>query len=153
MEVDEMARALTTVIATNGRPDLLRRTLESLAACMKPTLYRGTIIVENGVKAGAEEVVGSCHPGLNARYLYDNRGNKCHALNTALEQVEEGLIFFTDDDVRIHPNTLCVYAEEAAGVEAGQFYGGPTGVDYEREPAEWLRPYLPASARGLQLEK
>ena len=147
-----MARALTTVIATNGRPDLLRRTLESLAACIKPTLYRGTIIVENGVKAGAEEVVRSCHPSLSAQYLYQHQGNKCHALNTALEQVGEGLIFFTDDDVRIHPDTLCAYADATAKTGGGQFFGGPIGVDYDVEPPEWLSRYLPFSARGWRLD-
>ncbi|MFQ5804383.1 MAG: glycosyltransferase family A protein, partial [Candidatus Methylomirabilales bacterium] len=152
MGFDEMACGLTTVIASSGRPELLRRTLESLAACRKPAIYRATIIVENGGKAGAEDVVRGSDACLNARYLYERRANKCHALNVALEHVAGGLIFFTDDDVRIHPDTLCAYADAAASADGGQFFGGPIGVDYDVEPPEWLRPYLPPSARGLQLE-
>lgn len=147
----QMASALIVVIATAGRPGLLRRTLESLAACRKPDVFHRTIIVENGSKRGAEEVVRFCHPSLNAHYIYQSEGNKCLALNKSLEMVTDSLIFFTDDDVRIHPNTLCAYAEAAAGIEGGQFYGGPAGIDCEQQPAEWLKSYLPLSARGWNL--
>lgn len=146
-----MARALVTVIATAGRPDLLRRTLNSLAVCELPPIYRGAVVVENGPKRGAEEVVSSCDPRLSARYLYQAEGNKSLALNAALDQVGDALIFFTDDDVRFHPGTLRAYAEAAEGRDGGHFYGGPTGVDYEAEPPDWLKAYLPSSARGRSL--
>lgn len=147
-----MANDLLIVIATSGRPELLRRTLASLAECRKPEIYRETLVVENGPKAGAEEVVRAFQKSLNARYLYVAQGNKSHALNAALGPLEDCLIFFTDDDVRVHPETLCAYAKAAEGVSGGLFYGGPTGVDYEREPPDWLKVYLPPSARGWGLD-
>jgi len=88
---------------------------------------------------------------LRARYVYETLGNKSHALNQVLECTKDCLIFFTDDDVRIHPETLCAYTEAATGIDGGQFYGGPTSVDYEQDPPEWLKPYLPHSAKGLNL--
>ena len=150
--MSKMASALTIVIASAGRPSLLRRTLESLAACNFPTIYRGTVIVENGPKAGAEEVVRSFSAGLNAQYVYTKHGNKCRALNMALEQVGDSLIVFSDNDIRIHPDTLCAYASASAGIDGGQFYGGPTGVDYDVRPPIWLNPYLPPSALGWHLD-
>lgn len=148
-----MADDLIAVIATAGRPELLRRTLTSLAECQKPDIYRETVVVENGPKAGSEEVVRLYHSSLKARYVYVPLANKSHALNTVLEMVGDCLIFFTDDDVRMHPGTLCAYAETAAGFKGEQFYGGPTDVDYEREPPEWLKAYLPPSARGWRLDE
>jgi len=147
----DMASDLFIVIATAGRTELLCRTLASLAESRKPAIYRETIVVENGPNAAAEEVVRSFHSRLGTRYVYLPQENKSYALNTVLGILGKCLIFFTDDDVRIHPNTLCAYAEGATGIEMGKFYGGPVSIDYEREPPNWLINYLPASARGWQL--
>ena len=124
-----MAHNLVVVIATAGRSRLLRRTLGSLAACVKPSIYRETIIVENGPKGDVEKIVSQYAPSLNARYLYVTLANKSNAVNQALAILEECLIFFTDDDVRFHPGTLCAYAQAAEGVETGVFYGGPLSID------------------------
>ncbi len=66
-------------------------------------------------------------------------------------ELGDSLVCFFDDDVRIAPGTLRAYARAAAGVESGQLYGGPLGVDYELPPPDWLLPYLPASALGWSL--
>lgn len=139
---------LYVVIATHERPDLLKRTLDSLAKCTLPEGYQSTIVVENGSKAGAEEIVNAHAQTLNARYLYTPRGNKSHALNVALQEIENGLVLFTDDDVRLHPEVLVRYAEAAKGVDEGVYFGGPTDVDHEKEPPNWLVSSLPHSAVG-----
>lgn len=146
-----MAADLIAVVATAGRPELLQRTLTSLAACQRPEIFCGTVVVENGPKTGAEQIVRLYDSSLRVQYVYKPRANKSVALNKALEGVGNCLIFFTDDDVRIHPDTLCAYAEAAAGRNSGELYGGPLSVDYEREPPEWLKSYLPRSARGWSL--
>ncbi len=40
-------------IATSGRSDLLKRTLNSLAGCQLPAGYAETVVVENGTPAGS----------------------------------------------------------------------------------------------------
>ncbi len=144
-----MASFLIVVIPTSGRPDLLRRTLDSLSHCKKPAIYRKTIVIENGPKTGAEEIVQAYDTSLTATYLYEPMGNKSQALNRMLEREQDGLVFFTDDDARFDVEVLCAYAEAAKGIERGQFYGGPMGVDYEQEPPSWHKTYLPPSAIGL----
>ena len=52
-----MAHALWVLIAAAGKPTLLKRTLDSLAAAQKPGSYRGTLVVENGPQCGVEAVV------------------------------------------------------------------------------------------------
>jgi GT2 family glycosyltransferase len=143
-----LAKRLYVAIATVGRAELLRRTLDSLARCRRPPGYQATVVVENGPKQGAEAVVGAYRTSLATRYLHEPVANKSRALNRALETIGEGLIFFTDDDVRVDETVLCRYAEAASGIEAGQFFGGPIEVDYEEEPPEWLKVFLPDSARG-----
>jgi hypothetical protein len=41
-----MASEMRVLLATAGRPKLLRRTLESLARCHIPSIYRETVVVE-----------------------------------------------------------------------------------------------------------
>ena len=54
---------------------------------------------------------------LDARYLFESAGNKSKALNTALAQIGEGLVVFLDDDIRVGPDLLEVYAEAARSSE------------------------------------
>jgi cellulose synthase/poly-beta-1,6-N-acetylglucosamine synthase-like glycosyltransferase len=148
-----MERNFFILIATAGRPTLLARTLESLASCARPSGFRETIVVENGGQNGAEDIVRSFASRLNTRYLYVPDGNKSRALNEALATMGEGLVFFTDDDVRLTPDTLIRYAEAAYTpdtVPSGRFFGGPTEVDYETEPPAWLQRFFPLSARGWE---
>lgn len=152
-----MAKDLVVVIATIGRSELLKRTLSSLEACQKPDIFRGVIVVENGGKGGGENVVYSYSHSLNARYMYLTKACQSRAKNTAVKAVAQEvnqncLVVFTDDDVRIHAHTLCAYAEASAASDGGKIYGGPVGVDYEVEPPEWLKAYLPASASGWRIE-
>jgi glycosyltransferase involved in cell wall biosynthesis len=143
-----MASDLFVVIPTSGRSELLRRTLKSLEECQKPKSYRETIVVENGQKGSIEEIVKDFRSSLNAKYQYVGNANKSNALNQGIRTIPNGLIFLTDDDVRFHPRVLCAYDGESDKYGSGQIYGGPVRVDYQREPEEWLKPYLPSSAKG-----
>ena len=136
------------VIATREREALLARTLACLAECRRPEGFAGTLVVENGRRAGAERVVRNAPAGLDVRYLFEPAGNKSKALNAALAQVDDGLVVFLDDDIRVGPDLLEVYAQAARRVGAGQFFGGPVEPEYEEAPPGWMLEFLPKSARG-----
>lgn len=149
----ESGAPIVVMIATAGRPGLLRRALESISACRIPRRYRGTIVVENGPGCGAESVVNAFNDApLKSVYLYSPIPNKSRALNRALRSLEgDELVVFTDDDVRVGENWLDAYAEASCGVPGGFVFGGPFGVDYEVEPPAWLIPFMPRSAVGRPL--
>lgn len=140
--------SITVLIPSHQRPELLERTLESLAECDLPDGYQTTVVVENGGTFGAEAVCKAADPTLNVTYLHHEEGNKSLALNMALEKIDTGLVLFLDDDVRLSQETLVEYAAAATALPNGWFFGGPIGVDREVEPPEWLERYLPASAKG-----
>ena len=146
---------LVVVIPTHGRPDLLGRTLASVAACARPAGYGGCLVVENGPRAGAEAVVAGAaraHPGAGFRYLHHGRANKSAALNAALAGVPDGaLCVFFDDDVRVEPDVLLRYEAIGERTGPGTFMGGSVRCDYDMPPPDWLVPLLPLSARGLDL--
>ncbi len=143
--------SLSVIIPTHGRPALLSRTLESVAACNLPETYRELVVVENGSREGAERIVKTLPEHLNARYMHEERGNKSNALNSALETINDGLVVFFDDDVWVHPNTVKAYAKAAENCEGGAFFGGSVQVDREAEPAEWLELLLPDSVCGYEV--
>jgi glycosyltransferase involved in cell wall biosynthesis len=140
---------ITVVIPTHGRAELLGRTLDSLVVCERPANYVSTIVIENGSRGGAEQTTSRFAESLNARYIHLEVGNKSAALNHVLNELRGHFLFLTDDDVRFDPQTLVAYAR-AAVAGPGTYFGGPTEVDYECRPAEWLIAYLPTSARGFR---
>lgn len=143
-----MAASLTILIATAGSNSLLDRTLMSLNECIKPDSYLGTVIIENGIKCNAEQIVQKYRDSLNATYYYVEKGNKSAALNHAMSQIQDKntLIFFTDDDARFDKNILMVYDRVLQLAEKNYYFGGRSRVDYEKKPAEWLLSVLPTSS-------
>ena len=143
---------MVVVIPTHGRSVLLKRTLDSLEQCQIPGSFEGLFLVENGSREGAEALADELPGRLNARYMHVELGNKSHALNRALAEIEEqSFIVFLDDDVRVHPDAFLAYARAGEEYGRGFFFGGPVQVDREERPAEWLEPLLPYSAKGYDL--
>lgn len=138
---------ISIVIPTCERGALLARTLESLSACQLPSALHRVVVVENGGRGNAEEVVQTFTDRLPVIYDHVPSPNKSRALNHVLYRSGDELMIFFDDDVRILPTTVAVYAGAAAGRVSG-FFGGRCCVDYEEEPPAWLKPYLPPSATG-----
>lgn len=139
-----MARSLWVLIAAANKPELLGRTLASLAAARKPSSYRGTLVVENGRRCGVEEIVSSFGREHQFGHFYVPEPNKSHALNCGLTRLDGGLVFMTDDDVRLDPRVLVTYDEAAKGCEGGEFYGGAVQIDAEHGlPPAWMRRFYP----------
>jgi len=139
------------VIVSHDRCHLLERTLASLAECDLPPEYAGVMVVENGRQFGAERAVAMADPRLHATYIFEPSSSKSQALNRVLEQLTDEFIVYLDDDVRVEPHTVRRYIDAATEHVQGFYFGGPTGADYEQEPPEWLREYMPASATGFSL--
>jgi glycosyltransferase involved in cell wall biosynthesis len=146
-----VADDLVVIIPTADRPNLLKRTLNSLCVCKKPSIYRETIVVENGSNRSSIEVAKQFEKALSLRYIHVVIANKSNAINQVLNTLGDCLIFFSDDDVRLEPGVLEAYDRAAAGKRCGEFYGGPFGVDYVKIPPSWLNEFLPKSAKGWEL--
>jgi len=142
--------AIHVVVPTFNRDALLARTIRSLSASSPPSVPVTTWIVENGKRGKAAEIALQAATWLNARYRFCEAGNKSAALNMVLSEIEEGLVTFFDDDVRVVEGVLPSYAAAAAAAPEASFFGGPFGVDYETEPEPCIRRHLPASARGWE---
>lgn len=138
---------LTIAIATHGRPELLRRTLENLASIVPGDPACRIVVAENGGRLGAEEVTRSVAVPCRLEYLYLPRPNRCAALNAIIATAPTGLVWFLDDDVTVDREAVESYWR-SADEEENQYFGGPMEPEFEEPPPSWLLPYLPRSARG-----
>ena len=129
----------TIIIATHGRPRLLRRTLESIVCCERPPGLDSILVVENGGRGGAEEVCASVDGKIVVRYTYVDEGNKSKALNRGLMEADTEFVCFFDDDVRLGTSTLTDYVGAASRYGPGHFLGGPVLPEFEEVPPQCRR--------------
>ena len=142
---------MVIIIPTCQRGELLERTLQCLVDADMPDSVQRVLVVENGKKDEAESKTTRFKGKLPVEYRYTPEASKCAALNLALADCQGEFVVFFDDDVRIDPGCVRSYAEAAAGKSGGEFYAGKCNVDYDVEPPEWLKHYLPFSAKGWGL--
>lgn len=139
------------VIPTSRRTDLLARTLTSLAAARLPDAVADVLVVENGGAhgaAGVVELLGPRFGRVRLRHLLIEDASKCRALNAALAETGADVVSFFDDDVLIAEEAIEAYVDAAARYGPKHHFSGPLVPDWEGEPPEWLKRYLPPSAKG-----
>lgn len=141
------AEPMACVVVTCGRPELLLRLLESVAAAEDAGLLSRLMVREVGGRADGEAVCRAFAGRLPIEYARQEDSRKTVALNAAVREVGGGLVVFLDDDVRIEPGLFSAYAA-AAAAHPNAYFGGPFGVDRPQDPPDWLETYLPPSAVG-----
>lgn len=141
--------SLFVLVPTHNRVSLLERTVDSLLACERPADRDvRVVVVENGTKAGTEELLRGKVSWLRPEYRYHAQPNKSEAQNLCVDEAGDSLVVFLDDDVRVTPGLLVEYAKAAGDRRSGAIFGGGMLIDYETAPPRWLADYLPPSARG-----
>ena len=143
------SNSITSVMVAHGRSAVVAQTLRGLADCEQPASYERMILVENGPPCGMAEAIAPFRERLRITHETASSPKKTVALNHALQWIGTGWALFIDDDVRVSPDWIRCYAEAISHERQGHYFGGPTSVDYEQRPPEWLIPYLPESAKGL----
>jgi glycosyltransferase involved in cell wall biosynthesis len=102
----------SVVIPTLGRPEILRRTLISLAAC--DPAPSEVIVVDGDTDRSAEPVVAEVGDGGGGwRYLTGPRGSS-HQRNTGIDAAGGDVIVFSDDDVTYASDVFAVLEEAYA---------------------------------------
>ncbi|MGK2941529.1 MAG: glycosyltransferase family 2 protein [Immundisolibacter sp.] len=146
-----MTPSAAIVIPSYGRPDLLRRTLQSLVDAQWPPSFTGVWVVENGPQTGLQALCQEFAARLPLHYLHEPQLGLSAARNAGARACQGEVILFLDNDVRVAPDALTAYAQAFADYPDAGAFGGPIVPDYDAVPADWLRPYLPWSAAGVNL--
>jgi glycosyltransferase involved in cell wall biosynthesis len=105
------APVLSSIVLNWNRADLLKRTLESIAATI--TVPHEIFVIDNGSTDESHDIIAAFrrqHPSVEAILLDENRGGE--AINLALERATGKYIHITENDIEYLPG----WCETAIGL-------------------------------------
>ncbi|TWU07970.1 glycosyltransferase [Stieleria varia] len=142
---------ISVLIAAHARPEMLARTLSSLADADQVSRVDQVVVVENGGQQQLDAVVDGFSDRLPVRYDRIANANKSMALNHGLDLIAGGLVILLDDDILVDSGLIRAYLHAMTEYPKGAFFGGPITVDYETPPETSLLPFMTASTKGWSL--
>ena len=115
-------RKYSVIIPVYNRPD----ELQELLTCLRIQTYKNfeVIIVEDGSKIRADQVVRSFQAVLDVHYFYKENGGQGFARNTGFEKASGDYFILLDSDALIEPSYLAV-VDEKLNTDYVDLYGGP----------------------------
>jgi GT2 family glycosyltransferase len=116
---DQGAMSWSVIVPTHGRPEQLRRCLESLARVDWPAETFEVLVVDDGGVL-AEDCVEAVGP--NARLIRQNHAGPAAARNRGAREATNERLAFVDDDCTVAPGWLAGFAralDEHPGAAAG----------------------------------
>lgn len=128
--------AISILIPTHNRSDMLRRTLDSLAKVEAPAATDiEVIIVANACSDDTVAVAEACFTDLPfpGRVVEEPTPGLNHARNRCVQETTADVCAFVDDDVRFEPDWLVEIAKLYNGSEHVDIAGGRIVLEFESE--------------------
>ncbi|MEM7454412.1 MAG: glycosyltransferase [Planctomycetota bacterium] len=124
-------------ICTFNRAELLQNTLNSIAACVKPSGCDVRIIVVNNNSTDRTSDVVNSLTGIDVKLVDEPQQGHTFARNKAIVEADGDLLIWTDDDVLVSTDWITGYA--AAYRESNDaFWGGPIEPIFDPPAPEWI---------------
>lgn len=130
--------ALSVILATRDRPEMLARTLESFTALVAPEDGWELLVVDNGSAAPTQALLTQYLHRLPLTILEQASPGKSRALNRAVELVRGELVVLTDDDVLPEPDWLVRLQQAALDHPAASYFGGTILPCWSGPLPRWL---------------
>lgn len=136
--------ALTILICTHNRSDLLERVLASLNAARRPAIPVRILVAANActddtvARMQAYQAQQEAKAWLPLRLIEVPTPGKSHALNRAIPQVDTELTAFVDDDHRVDENYLLAIEQAAATWPDAGLYCGRILPDWDGSEPTWV---------------
>lgn len=136
--------AITVLICTHNRADLLERVIDSLNAAERPRMPVRILVAAN---ACSDDTVArmrsyqTTHPNsgrLPLELLEVPTPGKSHALNAAIPRITTELVAFVDDDHRVDSNYLCAIETAASLWPETELYCGRILPDWDGSEPGWV---------------
>lgn len=125
------AQPVSAIIATVGRPDLLRLCLESLSR--QTVSVAEAVVVHCGADAETQTVTGDPRwreAGLDVRYFHHAERNCAQQRNFAIAQAKHDNLLLIDDDVEVDPRWVeelfePIWTDPTVGATMGRLTNQP----------------------------
>jgi len=139
-----MAAALTLLICTHNRADLLERALASINAAKRPAMPVQILVAANActddtvARMQAYQARQAGHGWLPLTLIDVPTPGKSHALNRAIPTIDTELTAFVDDDHRVDENYLVAIEQAAQAWPDTGFYCGRILPDWDGSEPAWV---------------
>jgi glycosyltransferase involved in cell wall biosynthesis len=130
---------LTVAICTWNRSQLLAQALEQMThLVIPPTVQWELLVVNNNCTDSTDEVIAAFESRLPIRRVFEPKPGLSNARNAAVTEARGDYILWTDDDTRVHPNWIQVYADAFQRRPAAVIFGGLVLPLFAVPPPPWL---------------
>jgi len=136
--------ALTILICTHNRADLLERVLASLNAAKRPVMPVQILVAANActddtvARMRAYQTQQDAQGWIPLRLIEVPTPGKSHALNRAIPEIDTELTAFVDDDHRVDENYLAAIEQAATTWPDAGLYCGRILPDWDGSEPEWV---------------
>lgn len=131
------APAISVVVCTRDRAELLRGALLGLARQSLPASEHEVLVVDNGSTDHTAEVVAEMAARMpSLRYLREEAVGLSHARNRGWREARGEWVAYTDDDCRLPPQWLAEAGRALAERRPG-LLGGPVYAFYDGGRPDW----------------
>ena len=132
--------SVVVVLSSHNRDHSLSQTLEHLAR-QRMSLNWRVVAVDNASTDATADVLAryTKDPRLALHALYEPNIGKPRALNRALDQIDEALVVFIDDDVDLGADWLQAYVDAAARWPDHAIFGGPVIPVFPPDSPAWVQ--------------
>lgn len=136
--------AITVLICTHNRADLLERVIDSLNAAERPQTPVQLLVAANActddtvARMRAYQAAQPQSGRLPLELLEVPTPGKSHALNAAIPQIATELVAFVDDDHRVDKHYLCAIEAAASRWPDAGLYCGRILPDWDGSEPEWV---------------
>ena len=131
--------AVSIVVCTYNRADVLRSALETLRVQYAPLEFFEIIVVDNNSTDATPAVVEGFQKDMaNLRYCFEPEQGLSHARNRGWREAKGEYVAYVDDDCRMPVDWLgnALNVIERAAPAA---FGGPYKPWYQTPPPEWVK--------------
>jgi glycosyltransferase involved in cell wall biosynthesis len=133
--------AISVLIATRNRAEVLNDTLQSLKAQVVPnSVIWEAIIIDNGSSDQTSDTINCNKRELRLIHLEESKPGKSAALNKALTVARGDIFVFTDDDVKPSLTWLSELYRAAQVWRDYNIFCGPIIPLYPPDPPDWFDP-------------
>jgi glycosyltransferase involved in cell wall biosynthesis len=150
LETGMTSPVVTVAICTWNRSALLRQTLDQFERLVQPVgVSWRLLIVDNNSTDHTRAVIDEFAGRLPIRYVLERTQGHSHARNRVLDEVADGYVLFTDDDVLVDPGWLASFVIAIREHPEASIFGGPIDPWFISAPDPALVSAFPALARGF----